>query len=167
MSRLPYATICLAALAATAPGCNDSPAAQSSASDESATAPSADGRVLETTFDDVKFEMDSNDQFRDDLITPEIKKRFDRRIRIRGYMFPTLRQSGLKQFVLVRDNMECCFGPGAMLYDCVLVYMRDGAATDYKVLPVTVEGEFRFEKLSAGPDGPLMAIYRLDDAVVR
>ena len=102
----------------------------------------------------------------DELITPAIKQRFDRRIRIRGYMFPTLRESGLKQFVLVRDNLECCFGPGAALYDCVLVYLSDGATANYSVRPVTVEGHFRFEKMQAGPQEPLLAIYRLDDARV-
>ena len=167
MKRLAMTTLGVVALALATPGCDSSPAAQSP--QETRAVPAAQAppeRTLETSFDDIKFEMVSNDQFSDELITPAIKQRFDRRIRIRGYMFPTLRQSGLKQFVLVRDNLECCFGPGAALYDCVLVYMSDGATANYSVRPVTVEGHFRFEKMQAGPQEPLLAIYRLDDAQV-
>ena len=38
-------------------------------------------------------------------------------VRIRGYILPSFQQAGLTQFVLVRDNQECCFGPGAALHD--------------------------------------------------
>ncbi len=121
----------------------------------------------EATFDDVKFEMSLDEPFVDSMITPQVAARFDKLIRIRGYMFPTLRKAGLKQFVLVRDNLECCFGPGAALYDCILVYLRPDAPAEYSVRPITVEGTFRFDKKQAGRNGPVLAIYRLDDAVVK
>ena len=176
-ARIADLTLVAAALVA-ATGCDETVAPQARArSGDSAAAeialsaavsasPSAGGRVQETTFDDLKFEMESNADFRDEMITSEIAVRFGREIRIRGYMFPTLRKSGLTQFVLVRDNLECCFGPGAALYDCVLVYLRPGVRAEYSVRPVTVEGTFRFEKMQPVPDGPLLAIYRLDDAIV-
>ena len=66
-------------------------------------------------------------------------------IRIRGYILPSFQQSGLTQFVLVRDNMECCFGPGAALFDCIVVQMAEGKTAEYTIRPVAVEGEFRFE----------------------
>ena len=43
--------------------------------------------------------------------------------------------------VLVRDNLECCFGPGAALYDCVMVRMNPGKTTNFSIRPVTVEGD--------------------------
>ena len=53
-----------------------------------------------------------------DEYMPEWLKDLDgTRIRIRGFMLPTAQSRGLKQFVLVRDNLECCFGPGAALFD--------------------------------------------------
>jgi hypothetical protein len=66
---------------------------------------------------------------------------------------------------LVRDNLECCFGPGAAIYDCVVVDMRPGKSTSYTVRPVTVSGTFAVREL-LDPDGKHLAIYHLDgDAV--
>ena len=68
--------------------------------------------------------------------------------------------------MLVRDNMECCFGPGAALHDCIVVEMEKGATTDFTVRPVTVEGKFSIKQLD-GPDGKTLAIYRLDGKSVK
>ena len=117
--------------------------------------------LRDITFDDIKFEMEKTDPFVDSMLTDDIEEMFGKRIRIRGYMFPTLRKRGLRQFVLVRDNMECCFGPGAALFDCILVYMKPGQTAEYSVRPVAVDGEFKFEKFR-DPEGVVRAIYRLD-----
>jgi len=116
--------------------------------------------ILESSFDDVKFEMDKSADFDESMLTDKVKKLFGDRIRIRGYMYPTLRKRGLKQFVLVRDNMECCFGPGAAVYDCILVTMTDGMTAEYTIRPIAVEGKFRFDPLK-GPDGRVLAIYQM------
>ena len=81
-------------------------------------------------------------------------------MRIRGYILPSFQQTGLTQFVLVRDNMECCFGPGAALYDCIVVEMHEGQSTDFTTHPVAVEGEFTIHELR-GPDDKCLAIYHL------
>jgi hypothetical protein len=116
--------------------------------------------TIEATFDDLKFPMEKTDDFAESMLTDRVKELFGERIRIRGYMFPTLRKKGLKQFVLVRDNMECCFGPGAALFDCIVVNMVGGATAEYSIRPLAVEGNFRFEALS-GPDGRPLAIFQL------
>jgi hypothetical protein len=129
-----------------------------------ALAPGADG-FIETSFDDLQFAMAKTDRFVESMFTDRVRSLFDRKIRLRGYMYPTLRKKGLKQFVLVRDNMECCFGPGAALYDCVLVTMAGGATAEYSIYPVAVEGTFRFETLP-GPEGRPLAIFQMaGDAV--
>jgi hypothetical protein len=124
-----------------------------------ALVPGVDGYV-ETSFDDLQFPMAKTDLFAESMFTDRVRSLFDRKIRLRGYMYPTLRKKGLKQFVLVRDNMECCFGPGAALYDCVLVTMAGGATAEYSIYPVAVEGTFRFETLD-GPEGRPLAIYQM------
>ena len=86
---------------------------------------------IETSFDDVKFAMQKTDLFVESMLTDRVRSLFGQRIRIRGYMYPTPRKRGLKQFVLVRDNMECCFGPGAALFDCVMITMAEGATAEY------------------------------------
>ncbi|HEX6963915.1 MAG TPA: DUF3299 domain-containing protein [Lacipirellula sp.] len=116
--------------------------------------------VMESTFDDLKFEMDKSAMFERSMLTPKVESLFDKRIRLRGYMFPTLQRRGIKQFVLVRDNMECCFGPGAALYDCVLVTMEPGTTAEYTIRPIAVEGTFRLEPLM-GPDRRPLAIYQM------
>jgi hypothetical protein len=87
------------------------------------------------------------------------------RVRIRGYILPSFQQTGLTQFVLVRDNMECCFGPGALLHDCVVVRMIPGKTASFSIRPVAVTGTFRVEELR-GPDGRHLAIYALDGEAV-
>lgn len=123
------------------------------------TAPIA-GSIVETTFDDIKFPMEKTDDFAESMLTDRVQDLFGKRIRIRGYMFPTHLRKGIKQFVLVRDNMECCFGPGAALFDCILVSMVDGATAEFSIRPIAVEGEFRLEILP-GPDGRPLAIYQM------
>jgi len=104
--------------------------------------------------------MEKDEPFERSMLTPEIEALAGKKIRIRGYILPTSFQTGLKQFVLVRDNMECCFGPGAALYDCIVVDMAEGKTTDYSALPVAVEGTFEIQPLP-GFDGKLLAIYHL------
>lgn len=124
-----------------------------------------DGRYHEKTFDDIKFEMEKTEPFLRSMLTPQVEDLFGKKIRIRGYIYPTLKKRGLKQFVLVRDNLECCFGPGAALFDCILVHMNPGKTAEYSIRPVAVEGKFIFEEFKDF-DGVTRAIYRLDgDAV--
>jgi hypothetical protein len=127
-------------------------------------APDSTG-IIETTFDDVKFPMEKTDDFAESMLTDRVKSLFDKRIRIRGYIYPTPRRNGLKKFVLVRDNLECCFGPGAALFDCILVSMAGGATAEYTIRPVAVEGRFRLEPLP-GQDGRPLAIYQMDGEAV-
>jgi len=88
-------------------------------------APSKPQVTRDITFDAIKFEMQKEEPFMRSMITPAIEKLNNTKIRIRGYIYPSL-QASLSEFVLVRDNMQCCFGPGAALYDCIVVQMDGG-----------------------------------------
>jgi len=122
--------------------------------------------LREITFDDLKLEMQKGDPFTRDRLTPRVTELERQRVRIRGYILPSFQQSGLTQFVLVRDNQECCFGPGAALHDCVVVRMQPGRTADFSIRPVAVEGRFRVDELR-GPDGRHLAIYALDGEQVQ
>lgn len=88
-----------------------------------------------------------------------------KRIRIRGFMYPPFQSTGLPMFVLVRDNQECCFGPGAKIYDHILVNMREGVTTDYiQGRAFDVEGNFEIMPEADGDE--LYQLYVLSDAVV-
>jgi hypothetical protein len=117
-------------------------------------------KLRNITFDDIKFEMKKGEPFKRSMLTKEIEKLHGKPIKIRGYILPSFQQRGITQFVLVRDNMECCFGPGAALYDCILVQMEKGKSTEYTVRPVAVTGIFSINEFK-GPDGKHLAIYRM------
>lgn len=119
----------------------------------------SEGRV--STFDDIKFDMKKGDPFVRSMLPGKIEQLKGTKIRIRGYMLPSFKQKGITQFVLVRDNMECCFGPGAALYDCILIHMSPGTSANFSTRPITVEGVFSIEEFK-DPDGKHLAIYRMD-----
>lgn len=131
--------------------------------DRTAVAP---GGTRDISFDDIAFEMEKGSPFTRDLLPQRVTDLAGSRIRIRGYILPSFQQSGLTQFVLVRDNQECCFGPGAALYDCIVVSMQPGRSTDFSVRPVAVTGVFSLRELK-GPDGKHLAIYALQGEEVR
>jgi hypothetical protein len=130
------------------------------------TAPRGSTAPREISFDDIKLDMQKGDPFSRDLLPPRVTALERARVRIRGYILPSFQQSGLTQFVLVRDNQECCFGPGAALHDCVVVRMLPGKSAEFSIRPVAVAGTFRVEELR-GPDGRHLAIYALDGEEVR
>ena len=118
------------------------------------------------TFDGVKFPMKKGDKFKRSMLTKKIEDLDGKRVRIRGYILPSFQQKGIKQFILVRDNMECCFGPGAALYDCIVVEMAKGKSTSFTVRPVAVEGTFAIRPFK-GPDGKHLAVYHLTGLSVK
>lgn len=124
------------------------------------------GGLKDITFDDVKLDLKKDEKFDASKLTPAVKALDGQQVRIRGYILPSFQQTGIAQFVLVRDNQECCFGPGAALHDCILVEMLPGKSTDYTVRPVAVEGKFTLIEFK-DPDGVVRAIYHLDGQTVK
>jgi hypothetical protein len=165
----------LAALAAAGCGGSSTVATPAAAPSPTAQAPAADpnpaprrpgGAPREISFDDIKLEMEKGAPFTRDLLPTRVTSLTGTAIRIRGYILPSFQQTGLTQFVLVRDNQECCFGPGAALHDCVVVRMRPGKTADFSIRPVAVAGTFKIDELRA-PDGSHLAIYALDGDEVK
>ena len=122
--------------------------------------------LYDLTFDDVKFDLEPDEPFSEARLTDEIRGLDGQKIKIRGYIRPSFSQRGLKNFVFVRDDKECCFGPNAAIYDCMLVKLKKETTTDYTVRPVTVQGTF-YLKPYQGPDGNTWAIYRMRNATVK
>jgi hypothetical protein len=119
----------------------------------------------EITFDDIKFDMAKGEPFEHEMLSENVLRLDGLEIRIRGFILPSFKQTGLTKFVFVRDNQECCFGPGAALYDCLLVELSKNKSTEFSVRPVTLKGTF-YVKEYIGPDGDVLAIFRMRDATV-
>ncbi len=109
-------------------------------------------------------------------ITKTIKTIHSRNVKLSGYILPAsvFQNENIKQFVLVRDNQECCFGPGAALFDCVMVEMEPGKTADFATRPVTVEGKFELDLKKyaypggKGPRGAIhYAIFRIKGVKVK
>lgn len=128
--------------------------------------PRAGDTSYDKTFDDIRFDIEPGQPFHRKMLSPEIEAMAGQKIRIRGYILPTAQKRGFKQFVLVRDNQECCFGPGAALYDCILVELEPGKTAEFSIRPVAVEGKFDIREF-IGPDGKHLAIYHLDGQSVQ
>jgi hypothetical protein len=122
-------------------------------------------KKFDLSFEDLKFEMEKGDDFDRSMLTEKINSYHGNIISIRGFIRPANKQSGLTKFIFVRDNKECCFGPGAALYDCVLVRLKKGLDTDYTVRPVTIEGKFALKEYRV--DGKAWSIYRMTDTKVK
>ncbi len=124
------------------------------------------------SFDSIKFPMEKQELFKLTMLTPQVKALDGRRVKIRGFMLPSFVNKGLKYFVLVRDNQECCFGPGAALFDAIHIDLAEGVTAEYSYPPIAVEGVFHIDPVE-NPlfgEGPLenshIYIFRMDDARV-
>ena len=87
-------------------------------------------------------------------------------IRIRGFMLPPYQAEGLETFVLLRDNQECCYGPGAKIYDHIQVEMKTGTtASDISLSQsLDVVGRFKIDLQSA--NGSVFGLYVIEDASI-
>ena len=114
------------------------------------------------TFDTIKFDIEKDGDFQRKMLTDKIEALNGKSVKIRGYILPTsvFKQTGIRQFVLVRDNMECCFGPGAAIYDCIIIEMAEKESTSFTTRPVAVEGKFTIREYKAA--GRLLAIYHVE-----
>ena len=127
---------------------------------------SKEGNALRVSFDDVDLLRVLNM----DPVVPDAPKHMPawlkaldgKRIRLRGFMYPTFQDEGLRGFVLARDNQICCFGKNPREYDLVTVAMRDGVTTDYiPNRPFDVVGVLHITDVVKPGE-----MYVIDDAIV-
>ena len=118
------------------------------------------------TFDDLKFEMEKTEAFDRKMLNSKINSYHGGKVKIRGYIRPNFKQSGITKFIFVRDNKECCFGPQAAIFDNILVRLERGSSTNYTVRPVTIEGDFVLKEYH-GDDGNVWSLYRMYNAKIK
>ncbi len=92
-----------------------------------------------------------------------------RNVLLKGYMYPGKKQRGIVQFLLVRDQGDCCFGGNPKVTDRVLVQLRDPAhpeGVDFTQRLTKIAG--RFAVRPAGTDAVEGGVlYHLEDAFAR
>jgi hypothetical protein len=128
-----------------------------------------EGEALRVSYDDIDLLKVLNmDPVLPDAATymPAWLKSLDgRRIRIRGFMYPTFQQTGVHAFGLARDNQICCFGRNPKIYDVFDVVLHEGTTTNYiPNRPFDVVGVFHIRP--EAEDGKIYRLYEMDDASV-
>jgi hypothetical protein len=98
---------------------------------------------------------------------PDSARELDGRdVLLKGYMYPGSRQQGIAQFLLVRDQGDCCFGGNPKITDRVLVQLRDSTGIEFSPRLRKIAGRFAVRPTgTAALDGGVL--YHLEDAVVR
>jgi hypothetical protein len=136
----------------------------------------ADLEKGDISFDDLKFDIEKDAAFDEKKLTDTLRFLNGRKVKLSGYILPStlFKETDISEFVLVRDNQECCFGPGAALFDCVMIEMVAGKTADFVTRPVTVEGKFVFDPVKykyppgVGPEGAShFAVFRIEGVRVR
>ncbi len=94
-------------------------------------------------------------------VPPAAIKLDGQRIFLKGYAFPGRDRTGIKKFVLVRDNLQCCFGGNPKLTDMVEVTLEGDLAMDFSTDMRRVAGTFHVAA-GAGIDGLPRVVYHLD-----
>lgn len=128
-----------------------------------------EGNALRASFDDIDLLKSLNmapvpvnaaDYFPDWL-----KSLNGAHVRIRGYMRPGFEAEDITEFLFVRDNGECCYGPIPKIYDMIAVELADGESTDLiEGTPFDVEGTFRIEPHA--DEVELYGLFFIDDGVI-
>lgn len=79
---------------------------------------------------------------------PDVAPLDGQKIFIKGWMWGTQKNTGLTDFVLLKDNGQCCFGGNPKPFDMMHVIMEGGKTTDKFDGMVSIAGV-----LSCDPDG--------------
>jgi hypothetical protein len=117
-------------------------------------------QVVLITFDDLELKMEKDSVFDPSLLTDRVKELLDRRVRIRGFIYPSImQQTGITEFPLVK-NTQCKFGPGGIAHHLIRVEMQEGSSTSFTVRPIAVEGLLSLRPLK-GYDDNTWAIYHM------
>ncbi len=102
---------------------------------------------------------------RPDIFNPDVKALDGQKVFVKGYMYPTKQIEGLRSFLLVKDNAQCCFGGNPAMQDMILVNMVRGKTVNFQQgLLLSIGGVFHCQQAS-GPAG-LQPTYTIDGMFV-
>lgn len=99
------------------------------------------------------------------LVPPSAVELDGKKVFIKGYVYQPSGgggyMSGLKEFVLVRDKGQCCFGGDPKLTDMIRVKLHGDLSAEFNMKVVSLAGTFHVEP-AAGLHGLGGVVYQLD-----
>lgn len=106
-------------------------------------------------FQRISFTVDVSEKFKrvqqgDLKSAEEIQGMEGQKVFLKGFMYPTEQQEGLRSFLLVKDSGQCCFGGKPALEDMITVYMTGTKTAKFYSGRVSVAGTFRLNQKYKG-----------------
>ncbi|HSG69495.1 MAG TPA: DUF3299 domain-containing protein [Planctomycetaceae bacterium] len=93
------------------------------------------------------------------MIHPDVAALDGRKIFVKGFMYPTRKTEGITEFIMAKDNGQCCFGGEPQITDMIYVKLDKPLAVDFSDERVSVSGVFKAGKVNQAEG--LMPIYEL------
>lgn len=85
-------------------------------------------------------------------VHPDVKALVGKQVFLKGFMYPTQTMVGLKSFLLIKDNNQCCFGGKPAVSDRLGVVFDEGVEADYYAGRVSIAGTFEINTKFTGED---------------
>ncbi len=92
--------------------------------------------------------------------SPLIQELVGKKIYVKGYMYPTNQKTHLTQFLICKDNAQCCFGGQPATTDMIGVTMKDLKTADYDDSLMGIAGTFQINEHYTG--GSLEPLYLIE-----
>lgn len=93
---------------------------------------------------------------------PDVAPLIEQKVFLKGFMWQTQKLEGLRSFVFLKDNGECCFGGEPKPYDMMFVTLTDEQITDAYTGMIAVSGTLH-ANVSAKEGEP---VYTVDADIV-
>ncbi len=96
-----------------------------------------------------------------DQIPAKIKALDQAKVAVTGFMLPTKMDKGLvKEFLLVKDAMMCCYGAMPKVNEWIVVKMNGAGVKPLMDIPITFEGRLKVGEMFE--NGYLTGLYLLE-----
>lgn len=93
-------------------------------------------------------------------VHPDVKALVDKPIFLKGFMYPTQKQSEISEFLLLKDSGQCCFGGQPALEDMINVLTPEGV--DYCPRRVAVAGKLKINPNYQGGNLEALFVFEAD-----
>jgi len=108
-------------------------------------------------------ELQPEEGVRGQLFPQRAQELDGQKIFIKGYIFPgSTTKSGIRQFLLVRDQGDCCFGGNPKITDRIQVTLKDPLRLTFNTRVNKVAGVFRLQPVQNAVDAGGAVFYHLE-----
>lgn len=101
-------------------------------------------------------------------VHPDVEALDGKSIFLKGYMYRDKRkQEGLRNFILVKDNQQCCFGRQPNESDMIEIRLKGDMTVDLQLGLTAVAGVFRASNPSPRTEMQFKPVYRIEAEICK